>query len=68
MPAKKRPATATLPEFPKMSAITRGFSLIEMCVVVAVVATVAAIGIPIFLSAVDAVRGFAVLLNGVVIR
>ncbi len=44
----------------------KGASLLELIVVTGIVLVVAAIGVPVLLGAVDAVRGFAVLLNGVV--
>ncbi len=46
----------------------KGASLLELIVVTGIVLVVAAIGVPVLLGAVDAVKGFAVLLNGVVIH
>lgn len=46
----------------------KGASLLELVVVTGIVLTVMGIGIPGLLATVDAVKGFAVLLNGVVIH
>ncbi len=45
-----------------------GFSLLESCVVLGIIMTILAIGIPTVMYALDTIRGFAVLLNNVVIH
>ena len=52
----------------RVSTKDAGTSLLELCVVVAIVLVVAAIGVPVVRGAVDAVKGFAVLLNSVVVH